>query len=574
MIARELNLIIAALIALVAVASIGYNFKLVYEEKLQSQKRLAVHLAENELKSLLARPNGNMQALEVAIAQRCGMLDVPVFALLEESGAVRTFGNLSPLPADRVKTPLDLSALERAGYEFWTVALNGGEDRRLIFGFARSDVLKAVGPVLYSTVLFVAVALLFYVLAVFAYVRTRLERPLETLLKGRIRGVINDVILGTDEFTAKDPIPHLPKVLSAHIENIFSVLTGWSRYKRHFEEFMAITVSETDKAALAKSFYSAIRKDFFVKHLLILETNHSANRMELVYSSDEALKLDEALFSDPKSCLVYRTGARITQSCDRMFCGLCGELSDCDVVLCKPLVAGAQQVGICRLVLDADAIRADLSVADSFEKKIQFLEAHLKLYTDYLALTLSNINLQSAYKNQALTDELTGLYNRRYVVEYFENILNIAKRKESPVAVMMIDIDNFKRFNDEYGHKTGDQVLRVVAQTLQASVREGDAVGRYGGEEFIVLFPHTEIDDAARIADRIRDAVAQTEWNLQGLPNLPKLTISAGLAYFPEHGYSHYHLTNAADKALYRAKREGKNRVVVHSLPKERADDL
>lgn len=571
MITRELNLIIAALIALVALASISYNYKLVFDEKLQNQKQLLIHLSEYELKPLLMQNNADTAPLEAAFARHRQMFDVPLFVLFEASGSVTALGGYEPSFSQ--KTPLDLGGLENAGYEY-RVLTAGGTDRRLVIGFARSDIFKATRSVLYSTVVFVAIALLFYVLAVFAYVRARLERPLETLLKGRLRGVINDVILGTDEFTAKGPIPHLPKTLGVHIENIFSVLSNWGRYKRNFEEFMAITVSETSKAALAKSFYNAVRKDFFVKHLLILETNHSANRMELVYSSDDRVVLDEALFSDPKGCLVYRTGARITQSCDRMFCGLCGELAECDVVLCKPLVAGAQQVGICRLVLDADAIRADLNVAESFEKKIQFLEAHLKLYTDYLALTLSNINLQSAYKNQALTDELTGLYNRRYIVEYFENILNIAKRKETPVAVMMIDIDNFKRFNDEYGHKTGDQVLRVVAQTLQASVREGDSVGRYGGEEFIVLFPHTDIDDAARIADRIRDAVAQTEWNLQGMPSLPKLTISAGLAYFPEHGYSHYHLTNAADKALYRAKREGKNRIVVHSLPKDRAEDL
>jgi diguanylate cyclase (GGDEF)-like protein len=104
-------------------------------------------------------------------------------------------------------------------------------------------------------------------------------------------------------------------------------------------------------------------------------------------------------------------------------------------------------------------------------------------------------------------------------------------------------------------------------------VREGDAVGRYGGEEFIVIFPHTEMDDAHEVAERIREAVASMQWNEYGFNNLPRITISAGLACFPQHGYSHYHLTNAADKALYRAKRDGKNRIVIHSELKERVED-
>ncbi len=474
-----------------------------------------------------------------------------------------------------VRSTLDLRGVpQQFDQQGWIVhARPLGDGQMLLYGFERSAIWDKVQPVLLKTVIFVAIALAIYLTVIFFYVRSRLEEPLEKLLKKRMHALVAMITSGSDDESLREPIAHLPKPLSQSVESIFSVLLDWSRYKRHFEEFMALSVSETDKSALCRNFHQAIKEDFFVRSLLVLEANHSANRLEAIYSSDAGFEVPDALLSDPAECLVYRTGSKVIQSRDRSFCDLCGTLEADEAVLCKPLIAGAVQQGICRIVIDRRALEADMAAAEGLEKKMQFVEAHLKSYLDFVALSIAGISLQNAYRNQALTDELTNLYNRRYIVEYFENMLNIAKRKENPITVMMIDIDNFKRFNDEYGHKVGDKVLQLVSRALEENVREGDAVGRYGGEEFIVIFPHTEIEDAYQVAERIREAVASMQWDDYGLTNLPRITISAGLAWFPQHGYSHYHLTNAADRALYRAKRAGKNRVEVHCELKERTED-
>jgi diguanylate cyclase (GGDEF)-like protein len=171
------------------------------------------------------------------------------------------------------------------------------------------------------------------------------------------------------------------------------------------------------------------------------------------------------------------------------------------------------------------------------------------------------------------------------MVEYMASLLSISKRGNKPLALFMVDIDNFKRLNDEYGHHVGDLVLKEVARTMRRAIRECDIIARYGGEEFVVTLPDTDSAVANEVGQRLVEAVASIEWNSHNhnLGNIPQVTVSVGIAEFPLHGYSHYHLTNAADKALYVAKRSGKNRVVIHqALPEdevvrmtvERGDEL
>jgi diguanylate cyclase (GGDEF)-like protein len=559
------------LITIVAVTSIFYSSKLVYENRLEETRRLAGQLVQYGADNHAAATS--KQRAQMAL-EHLTLLKNPFFMALGDNGRFTSLAAPLEAPIALLASLPVRQVSDRFDKEQWAILstpLGGGA--LLYYGFHRTSIMNELWPIVAKSAVFVTIALVIYVFIILFYVRSRLEEPLDQLLKKRLHALVNTISSGGEDSALNEPIKNLPKNLSQSIESIFNILLGWSRSKRHFEEFMAVSVNESDKQVLAKNLYLTIRDDFFVKSLLILERNHSANRLELVYSSDEGFEVPESMLSDPGSCLVHRTGARVIQSRDRSFCDLCGELGDDEAVLCKPLVAGANQQGICRMVIDRDRINGGLLASDNFENKMHLAEAHLKPYMDFVALSIGSIGLQNAYRNQALTDELTNLYNRRYIVEYFENILNIAKRKESPVTVMMIDIDNFKRFNDEYGHKTGDQVLKLVSAAITANVREGDAVGRYGGEEFIVIFPHTEMDDAHEVAERIREAVASMQWNEYGFNNLPRITISAGLACFPQHGYSHYHLTNAADKALYRAKRDGKNRIVIHSELKERVED-
>lgn len=176
-----------------------------------------------------------------------------------------------------------------------------------------------------------------------------------------------------------------------------------------------------------------------------------------------------------------------------------------------------------------------------------------------------NAELTVALKNlneQAITDALTGLLNRRYLDEYLPREIARAARKGESVAVVMLDLDHFKRFNDSFGHEAGDRVLQDVAGLLRALVRSGDVACRFGGEEFVLIMSGTGRDGALRRAEDIRAAVSRLELVHRDRP-LGHVTVSLGLALFPEHGDSADVLLRAADGALYAAKNAGRDRVAV-----------
>lgn len=171
--------------------------------------------------------------------------------------------------------------------------------------------------------------------------------------------------------------------------------------------------------------------------------------------------------------------------------------------------------------------------------------------------TISNLHEQ--LREQALCDPLTGLYNRRYLDELFERELARAQREEIPLSIALIDLDHFKRLNDECGHLVGDDVLKGVAQHLLNNLRSTDAVFRIGGEEFLLILPGADPHEAL-----IRLQIICQQLAAQALPSRMGdqfVTLSAGLAHWPQQGERLDELLQAADAALYRAKHEGRNRV-------------
>lgn len=156
----------------------------------------------------------------------------------------------------------------------------------------------------------------------------------------------------------------------------------------------------------------------------------------------------------------------------------------------------------------------------------------------------------------SITDDLTGLYNRRYVMEALANEARRSRRLEHPFTLLMLDVDHFKEYNDAYGHLAGDAALARVAAILKESTRDVDCAARYGGEEFVVVLPETEAQGATESAQRIQARLTRDD--LVG----GKLTLSVGVAQFPADGESPEELLAGADAALYQAKREGRNRVL------------
>ena len=159
-------------------------------------------------------------------------------------------------------------------------------------------------------------------------------------------------------------------------------------------------------------------------------------------------------------------------------------------------------------------------------------------------------------------DRMTGLFNRGYFDERVLEEVSRANRYNRPLTLVMIDIDHFKTFNDSHGHSAGDEALRILASIMRSSFRQSDIIARYGGEEFVVILPETDTTVAAEKVEKLRQLIENTPIPVSGHGVVEKLTISAGLACFPEDDPSATQILDAADRRLFAAKRQGRNRIV------------
>lgn len=214
--------------------------------------------------------------------------------------------------------------------------------------------------------------------------------------------------------------------------------------------------------------------------------------------------------------------------------------------LCVPLLAHGEVIGTLQLIgpIDDDTGRVATVVAEN------------------VALAIANLQLRETLRNQSLRDPLTGLFNRRYTEETFVRELGRAARAKEPVSLLMLDVDHFKRFNDTFGHDAGDLVLKEIAAVLVQQTRGSDVVARLGGEELCVLLPGASTDDAFKRAEEIRKAIAALELKHHG-NTLGRVTTSIGLSTVPQHAKTVDDMMRSADAALYRAKHEGRDRVVI-----------
>jgi len=224
--------------------------------------------------------------------------------------------------------------------------------------------------------------------------------------------------------------------------------------------------------------------------------------------------------------------------------------------MCIPLVSFGQALGV--LVLDSN--------------KKKFFNANdiqpLESVADICATAIQNAYYVDRVKQLAYLDGLTGIFNRRFFEMRIAEEIERARRLQSGLGVLMIDIDHFKRLNDEFGHLLGDEVLRQVSSILHQQVRKIDVVCRYGGEEFAILLSQTTPQHSLAIADKLRRIVET--WQFPGVAR--PVTISAGAANYPEHGLTRDELVQAADAGLYAAKQAGRNRVcLAQDVPRSRA---
>ena len=180
---------------------------------------------------------------------------------------------------------------------------------------------------------------------------------------------------------------------------------------------------------------------------------------------------------------------------------------------------------------------------------------------EHIALALANLKLRETLQDQSIRDPITGLFNRRYMEESLDREIQRCERKRQALSIIMLDVDHFKRFNDTFGHEAGDIVLRELGQFLQRYVRGSDIACRYGGEEFTLILPEASLEVCRKRAEQLRQGVRHLNLQHRHHP-LGAITLSIGVACFPEHGLSSEVVIRAADTALYRAKQQGRDRVV------------
>jgi diguanylate cyclase (GGDEF)-like protein len=283
--------------------------------------------------------------------------------------------------------------------------------------------------------------------------------------------------------------------------------------------------------------------------------NASQHILEIVVTWGE-VHFDQPVMK-PQSCWALRKGRPyLMEDPDNDL--MCEHLSPplASGYYCVPLMAQGETLGV--LHLQATDSRAGSVSPGAISESRQSLALTV---AEHLALSLGNLKLQEALRDQAIRDPLTGLFNRRFMMETLERELYRMQRKGASLAVIMLDLDHFKKFNDSFGHLAGDALLSAVGQILLAHVRKEDVACRYGGEEFTLILAEASLETACSRGEKLRQLVHDLNLEHRG-QSLEGITISLGVAVYPQNGGDPEALLRAADEALYRAKQEGRDRLV------------
>ena len=369
------------------------------------------------------------------------------------------------------------------------------------------------------------------------------------------------LIRASEQVSRGDYAPALPPmadnefgVLSRSFSNMTSALRREHEEiatLNHFSEAVAQCTSEREVYDLL---LHALKERLQPRQVIIFKINSSENLLEAAATLVPLPKEISAwpVIEEPHNCKAVRAG-RPFRANDVTVEPLCPArfLPPTEgSYYCGPLIAGGVIIGAVRVEASKGIWTPDL-------------ERVLDSYLNGAASALSNLRLLDATKRQANIDVLTGLYNRRFLDDYARKIFAMARRRDQPVGVIMMDLDHFKRRNDVYGHEMGDRILRHFAKTVTESMRETNLAARYGGEEFVVLLPDADGKSCALVAERIRQAVMMMVVPSNTEKPLPQLTVSMGIAIYPDHGATLDEVVQASDKALYESKRTGRNRITL-----------
>ncbi len=231
----------------------------------------------------------------------------------------------------------------------------------------------------------------------------------------------------------------------------------------------------------------------------------------------------------------------------------CDHLSDPrpSAYVCIPLKADQEILGVLHVACPVNGPGA--------QKGLPEFRVNLgRRLADHIALAIHNLKTRESLRTESIRDPLTGLFNRRHLEARLAEEVHRAARKQRPLGVILLDVDHFKKFNDQFGHDAGDAMLRAVAEFLRGQFRDSDVVCRYGGEEFVAILPEASPDQTLVRAEALLRLVRAVAVMI-GTQNLGPVTLSVGVAAYPEHATTPASILKAADEALYRAKSEGRD---------------
>jgi diguanylate cyclase (GGDEF)-like protein len=280
--------------------------------------------------------------------------------------------------------------------------------------------------------------------------------------------------------------------------------------------------------------------------------NNSRQMVEVVSSWGESFIED---FHSPDSCCGLRSGQPRWREpgVSEIHCAHFGDGIPPEHYLCMPIVAHGNTLGV--LFVQCPSVHEVAAINQHMDGLRQLLQL--------TGMAIATLNLRTKLENQSIRDGLTGLFNRHFMQISLERELARASRRKSILAVYMLDLDHFKRFNDTFGHAAGDLVLKAISEIFKASIRTEDIACRYGGEEFTIILPDITQAVAYERADSIRKAVANLRIPLEH-EVLGEFSVSIGIAMYPTDGENADDLVRRADQALYRGKRGGRNQVVLY----------
>jgi diguanylate cyclase (GGDEF)-like protein len=235
-----------------------------------------------------------------------------------------------------------------------------------------------------------------------------------------------------------------------------------------------------------------------------------------------------------------------------------GEMSIIDSRVPYEKISASEETMV--LVIEREILWRMISVSHEISRNLLYIMSERVRYSNLVIA--DSLEMQRKYQRYAMTDSLTGLHNRGWLDDAFDREVKRSERDQLPLSLIMIDVDNFKRYNDVYGHLAGDQVLAIIAKSIRSPLRPNDLVARFGGEEFAVLLPETNVINAKFIAERLRENVGHADLGTIDGKQLPNVTISLGISTRAPNDTLDM-LIAAADVAMYHAKQKGKNRVEV-----------